>query len=84
MKKRKGCVIGAAGSGTNGLEEYLIIQELKAFGWTVLVNWKSEAEDKLRFDVVDDSYDRKFIKDVDLKSFLTSIKRDKKLNDLGL
>ena len=83
MKKRKECVIGAAGSGTDGLSEYQMMQELKDFGWTVLVDWKSENSKRLRFDIVN-NITKEFIKDVNLKSFLTSLERDKKLKQLGL
>ena len=73
-----------AGKPIGGIREYDIINDIESRGWKVLVDWKSESSGKLRFDVVDDSYDRKFIKNIDLESFLKSLIREEKLNMLGI
>ena len=79
MKENKVC---------GGFTEYDLIQKIKNYGWNIIVDWKNQnlnkEDKKVIFDAVDDSYDRIIIKNIDLKSFLTSLERDEKLKQLGL
>jgi hypothetical protein len=91
MKKRKECVIskekfklleGAFEIGSEK-KKISVIDEIEKLGWKVLKDWKKDDEERLIFDVVNNTT-KELIKDVNLKSFLTSLERDKKLKQLGL
>ena len=60
-----------------------IINEIKEYGWIVFLDWLSEDWRNPIFNA-NKNDGTEIVKDINLKGFLTSLKREEKLRQIGL